>query len=476
MNPLQEIRSLDTDFPADVPVRVHTEVARRDAAGADLVTRGEFSIDTTLGRESRFGILVDDTNDYFINSVRFLDKKNGVTYGPYSSLSSDFNLINLKTINFPHDGRALPLDDPAHLGTTWQYEVEWYPGGDESQTNVVMVESKPRNLGTFGLVDVSLWTSSDAEGASGGDTVTASSPIALYVRVARGDSPVMAARVTVEVVVSFGDNGTEIISEPIRLHDRGSGDPDLVANDGIYSRYLTDYPRAGRYRFRVTAEDDGGKAYTIQRGRDGRAMPTKPPDSRVTPVCCGSSIRVPGDLKSFSSFKRVLNAGGPVLHLVAVPDGSGGDEMQPARIADMRIAVDGEKSAVEAMWTAPGDDFDHGSASGYKFVFSLDAADLVDPGRSPPVLHSVEGRSDEAGSEQSHSFQFRHRYDADYHMAMYAVDDAGNRGNLSNIVVLRVPAPPTVPPIEGPSSPGTGFSNTSLNTGDTSCMLFSRFC
>ena len=126
---------------------------------------------------------------------QFLDEKNGVTYGPYSSLSSDFNLINLKTINFPHDGRALPLDDPAHLGTTWRYEVQWYPGGDESQTNVIMVESKPRNLGTFGLVDISLWTSSDAEGASGsGDAVTASNPIALYVRVARGRSPVMDAR------------------------------------------------------------------------------------------------------------------------------------------------------------------------------------------------------------------------------------------------------------------------------------------
>ena len=48
----------------------------------------------------------------------------------------------------------------------------------------------------------------------------------------------------------------------------------------------------------------------------------------------------------------------------------------------------------------------------------------------------------------------RHRYDADYHVAMYAVDDAGNRGNLSNIVVLRVPAPPTEPPTEGPSSTG----------------------
>ena len=55
---MQEIRSLDTDFPADVPVRVHTRVARRED---QLVTKGEFSIDTTLGRDSRFGILASRT-------------------------------------------------------------------------------------------------------------------------------------------------------------------------------------------------------------------------------------------------------------------------------------------------------------------------------------------------------------------------------------------------------------------------------
>jgi hypothetical protein len=107
----QEIRSVDTDYAADIPVRVHTRVAKR-GDGEALKTKGEFSIDTTLGRDSRFGILVNDADDYFIKSVSFYDKK-GELYGPYSSLSSDFNVINLKTINFPRDNlaRSLPLDD-----------------------------------------------------------------------------------------------------------------------------------------------------------------------------------------------------------------------------------------------------------------------------------------------------------------------------------------------------------------------------
>ena len=103
----QEIRRLDTDVPEDIPIRVHEKSARREEP---YLTKGEFSIDTTLGRDSRFGILVNDADDYFIKSIQFADKR-GEIYGPYSSLSSDFNVINLKTINFPHDTTAPPFDD-----------------------------------------------------------------------------------------------------------------------------------------------------------------------------------------------------------------------------------------------------------------------------------------------------------------------------------------------------------------------------
>ena len=108
---------------------------------------------------------------------------------------------------------------PAHLGMTWQYQVEWYPGGDASLPNVILVESKPRNLGTsFGLVSVEMWTNSD----SASDFVTNQHPLAVFVRVMRGRSPVFDARVTVDVVVEVG-NGTEITLPPMRLWDKGNG-------------------------------------------------------------------------------------------------------------------------------------------------------------------------------------------------------------------------------------------------------------
>jgi hypothetical protein len=57
----------------------------------------------------RFGIYVDDEEDHLIRSVTFTDTK-GFLYGPYTSMSSLYDIINLKTVNFPV-GEAPPFDD-----------------------------------------------------------------------------------------------------------------------------------------------------------------------------------------------------------------------------------------------------------------------------------------------------------------------------------------------------------------------------
>ena len=77
-----------------------------------LTTRGTFTIDSTLGRDTLFGIIVDDVEDHFIKSVTFNDSA-GVVYGPYSTLTNDYNVINIKTINFPKNIRTKtpPFDD-----------------------------------------------------------------------------------------------------------------------------------------------------------------------------------------------------------------------------------------------------------------------------------------------------------------------------------------------------------------------------
>ena len=72
-------------------------------------TSASFTIDTTLGRSTSFGIYVEDEEDHLIKSVTFTDSK-GFLYGPYTSMSSLYDIINLKTINFPV-GEQPPFDD-----------------------------------------------------------------------------------------------------------------------------------------------------------------------------------------------------------------------------------------------------------------------------------------------------------------------------------------------------------------------------
>ena len=106
------LRRLDTDFASNVPVTVHSNVVTREAP--NLKSSGTFSIDSTLGQGTLFGIIVDEPDDHNIKSVTFTDN-GGQKYGPYSSLSNEYIVINMKTINFPKHSPAPPFDDVSDL-------------------------------------------------------------------------------------------------------------------------------------------------------------------------------------------------------------------------------------------------------------------------------------------------------------------------------------------------------------------------
>ena len=53
-----------------------------------------------------------------------------------------------------------------------------------------------------------------------------------------------------------------------------------------------------------------------------------------------------------------------VVHLLNVPESQGVDRMPPSRISDLRLTPDSEGQKLSAKWTAPGDDYDHGSVTG----------------------------------------------------------------------------------------------------------------
>ncbi len=62
-----------------------------------------------MGRQTEFGVYVEDDEDHQIKSVEFTDA-DGTAYGPFTKMSSTYDVVNFKTINF-NVGEEPPFDD-----------------------------------------------------------------------------------------------------------------------------------------------------------------------------------------------------------------------------------------------------------------------------------------------------------------------------------------------------------------------------
>ena len=100
------IQLSDARYPTEIGELVHRSEFVMDSSSA--ISTGNFLIDSTLGRDTEFGIYVEDVEEHLIKSISFVDAL-GKSYGPFARTSSSFDLVNFKTINFP-SGQAPPFN------------------------------------------------------------------------------------------------------------------------------------------------------------------------------------------------------------------------------------------------------------------------------------------------------------------------------------------------------------------------------
>jgi len=151
---------------------------------------------------------------------------------------------------------------------TWQYTIEWHQPRDgnvdsdaqkasidatkkvnsnnnnnnnnnNNRKNIVTVTSKPRSQMESSLITISTWTSSSSNSmmmmtnSSSRMEVDNSTmkvvedeeeyqPLAVFVQVLRGGSPILGARVMMNVEVELG-NGSVVALAPVQLSDDGFG-------------------------------------------------------------------------------------------------------------------------------------------------------------------------------------------------------------------------------------------------------------
>jgi len=164
--------------------------------------------------------------------------------------------------------------------------------------------------------------------------------------------------------------------------------------------------------------------------------------------CCGSFVPY-GDSMPCQPFSRIVN--GPSFTTFEGPS-TGADVYPPSRISDLRVerVLNGSGEA-ELVWTAPGGDFDSGSAAFYEIRCYTDRSTLNDPASAILVHASLTPVPGSAGAWQRSTVAVPWPNQLFYY-AVVAVDAAGNRGRVSNIVPVFIDEPPPPPTTLPPPS------------------------
>ncbi|XP_066480671.1 calcium-activated chloride channel regulator 1-like [Tiliqua scincoides] len=269
-------------------------------------------------------------------------------------------------------------------------------------------------------------------------------PMVIYAEVSQGFLPVLEANVIATVEQESRP------PEDITLEDDGLG-ADTLKHDGIYSGYFLSFKVNGRYNLKVRVQ---GEQKTVRRvRRQNRALyvpgyveedgvinmnPTRPEPSE-------DELQAnPGN------FSRVASGGS---FLVAdVPSGTPPDVFPPSKITDLEVVPIDDAEAFHLSWTAPGNDYDVGTAERYEIKMSKNPLELRNATFQSAISVNTSGLTPApAGTKQSFQFKpenFTKENDTMIYFAIRAIDNSNNVGEVSYIataVLRKSPLPTTLP-------------------------------
>ena len=319
----------------------------------------------------------------------------------------------------------------------WSYRAKLFQKVQHSRVSVQAL-GEPSN---DDWAQLESWTSVDHHGVNALDT-----PVIIYARITRNHSPVVNA----SVIATLHRPGSR---DPvtIELRDTGSGYPDVTSGDGVYSAYFTQFSsEPGFYSVVITASNKLGQASLPRLSEAERR------EADVS-SCCGSTMPFSFTVPT-TPFTRHSLAGS-----FFVQEGSQfylrqgspqrNDVYPPSRITDFRLFSYLENSLyVTVEWTSPGNDYDNGKAFRYEIRCytnreALREENFADMGI---LVHtSLIPVPDEYGTTQRSTVGIPWPNEVFYY-AIVAYDEAGNRGQVSNVVpVYAVENPPTPTPSIG---------------------------
>ncbi|XP_041461292.1 calcium-activated chloride channel regulator 1-like [Lytechinus variegatus] len=204
------------------------------------------------------------------------------------------------------------------------------------------------------------------------------------------------------------------------LLDSGSGS-DLFKDDGTYSGFFLAFASNGRSNVKINVI--GYEVSEIRRRRRSTSAEVQTTDE--------------------PSFMRTASGGVFKVHsYTANPS----DTIAPSRIHDLiSESFSYDNSTVTLVWTAVGDDMDQGTAYSYDLRYSTNFSEVRDDfNRShlvsqEQVLYGNLSHVNASGTTESVTITLPQKgEDIVYYFGIRAWDEAGNGGDLSNIVSLSI--------------------------------------
>ncbi|XP_022081155.1 epithelial chloride channel protein-like [Acanthaster planci] len=272
-------------------------------------------------------------------------------------------------------------------------------------------------------------------------------PLVAYAEVRQGFSPMIYANVTATIERPGGYDPVTV-----QLLDNGAG-ADITKNDGVYSRYFTEFTGIGYYGIRINVDNNGGDAIIIESNPFSKARPIVSPDKVYDlPEIGGIKIPPPGTPpaeprgRSAPAFSRGISGGSSRVDEVPPGFSPGDDLFPPGDVLDLRATDSSfQKKTVTLAWTAPGDDLDNGAASRYEVIRAGSIQAWQND--STPAAHLILNSSHILQGSLSTPQEFGNEEElvvlvpvpegatvASYAFVLRAFDDAGNPSGFSNVV------------------------------------------
>nr|XP_034356329.1 calcium-activated chloride channel regulator 3A-1-like isoform X2 [Arvicanthis niloticus] len=381
---------------------------------------GTVPVDSTVGNDTFFVITWTVQKPEII-----LQDPKGKNYTTSDFQEDKLNIFSLR----------LRIPGIAETGI-WTYSLK----STKSQLLTVTVTTRARSPTMLPVIATAHMSQSTAQYPS---------PMIVYARVSQGFLPVLGANVTAIIEAEDGQQVT------LELWDNGAG-ADTLKNDGIYSRYFTDFHGNGRYSLKVNAQARKNitkltlkqkiKSFYVPGYVENDQIILNPPKPEVPEEATEATVE---------DFSRVTS-GGSFTVSGAPPDGNHTHVFPPSKVTDLEAEFIGDH--IQLTWTAPGEVLDKGRAHRYVIRMSQHPPDRQGNFDNATLVNTSRLIPKEAGSQETFEFKpetFEIGNGTQIYIAIQANNDAGLTSEVSNIeqaVKFIPPQEPSIPDLSAKMS------------------------